>query len=503
MNLSRNYPACRIAQASERRKDIRMIQKTNRRKLVLAAVFAVGCLATAYATSGLLTQFDTLYGTAGTVLDSCSTCHTSPPTLNPYGNDLANSGNNFQAIENLDSDGDGFTNLVEIRAGTNPGDPNSHPSVTGPDTVPPTVTAFAIPATSSSLTIPITTFTATDDVGVTGYMVTESATAPVPADPGWMASPPTSYTFSSAGTKTLYAWAKDAAGNVSASMSATITVTTSTGGGGGGTDTTPPTVTSFTLPATSTSRRVKILSFTATDDVGVTGYQVTHSSMSPSPASPRWRSKPPTSYTLGEEASGMVTLWAWAVDAAGNVSAGASATVDITGSGGGGGCSDDGGSNDGGTTTRHANGGDAEAGMDLWSGQWFAVTTQSATTQNASGSGFLKLQSWDPELSQFQATLFTLNPGTGRWQSSALTLKVASGNAGSFLSSFDYEGILQFSASVSATISNGNLQSATIGATGIATARPERDASATRSVNPVSVTGKWIAESEVPVQILH
>ncbi len=92
------------------------------------------------------------------------------------------------------------------------------------DTTPPNVTNFTIPSTATSLTVPITTFTATDNVGVTGYMVTESATPPAPAPAGWSATPQTSYTFATVGTKTLYAWAKDAAGNVSAGVSDTVTV---------------------------------------------------------------------------------------------------------------------------------------------------------------------------------------------------------------------------------------------------------------------------------------
>ena len=96
------------------------------------------------------------------------------------------------------------------------------------DTTPPTVTAFSIPSTASTLLVPITTFTATDNVGVTGYLVTESSSKPTSATAGWSALPPTSYTFASAGSKTLYAWAEDAAGNVSASLSASVTITLST-----------------------------------------------------------------------------------------------------------------------------------------------------------------------------------------------------------------------------------------------------------------------------------
>ena len=100
----------------------------------------------------------------------------------------------------------------------------------GGDTTPPTVTAFTLPATSTS-PIPVTTFTATDDTGVTGYMITESATPPTAGAAGWMASAPTSVSTGATGNVTFYAWAKDAAGNVSTSLNDTVDVT---GGGGGG-----------------------------------------------------------------------------------------------------------------------------------------------------------------------------------------------------------------------------------------------------------------------------
>jgi hypothetical protein len=94
-----------------------------------------------------------------------------------------------------------------------------------PDAIAPVVTVFSIPVTSSSLTVPVSSFTATDNVGVTGYLVTESSTAPLAGDAGWSAAAPESYVFATAGTKTLYAWAKDAAGNVSLSLSAQVIIT--------------------------------------------------------------------------------------------------------------------------------------------------------------------------------------------------------------------------------------------------------------------------------------
>jgi subtilisin family serine protease/regulation of enolase protein 1 (concanavalin A-like superfamily) len=100
-------------------------------------------------------------------------------------------------------------------------------SVTQIDTTAPSVTAFSVPPSHWSLTVPITTLNATDDVGVTGYLVTQSSVRPSAGALGWSSAAPTSYTFTSAGVKSLYAWAKDAVGNVSAARYGTVTVSLS------------------------------------------------------------------------------------------------------------------------------------------------------------------------------------------------------------------------------------------------------------------------------------
>jgi hypothetical protein len=188
------------------------------------------------------------------------------------------------------------------------------------DSAAPTVTAFAIPSTAAILTIPITAFTATDNIAVTGYLVTESATTPTASATGWSATAPASYTVATAGTKTLYAWAKDAAGNISASKSATVAVSIS--------DTTAPTVTAFTVPSTASSLTISISSFTAIDNVTVTGYLITESASAPAASASGWSSTAPTSYTVLSE--GAKTLYAWAKDAANNVSSSKSATVTVS-----------------------------------------------------------------------------------------------------------------------------------------------------------------------------
>lgn len=72
---------------------------------------------------------------------------------------------------------------------------------------PPTVTTFTVPQSSKTHTIPLT-FTVSETTGI-DYLITESATKPSAANSaGWQDAKPTTYTVTSDGTKTLYAWAR-------------------------------------------------------------------------------------------------------------------------------------------------------------------------------------------------------------------------------------------------------------------------------------------------------
>lgn len=104
---------------------------------LLVAFLTFGRLGNALANSNDLGNFTTQYpATVGTRIDTCVLCHTaSIPNLNPYGAAYKANGRNsaaLVAIQNLDSDGDGFTNLQEITALTFPGDPNDHPASASP-----------------------------------------------------------------------------------------------------------------------------------------------------------------------------------------------------------------------------------------------------------------------------------------------------------------------------------------------------------------------------------
>jgi hypothetical protein len=96
------------------------------------------------------------------------------------------------------------------------------------DTTAPAVSAFSIPESSSNRTVDLSAATFTCTGSPTGYMVWESADAPLASNVSFTASAPTSYAFDSDGNKTLYAFCRDLAGNVSATgVSDTVVVTTS------------------------------------------------------------------------------------------------------------------------------------------------------------------------------------------------------------------------------------------------------------------------------------
>ncbi len=101
-------------------------------------------------------------------------------------------------------------------------------STATPDTSPPTILAFRLPQTWQGKTVPILELTLNDDIGVTGFRMSEDSATPTATAAGWKISYnnsfDASYTFATTGLHTLNVWVKDAAGNVSAKASATVTI---------------------------------------------------------------------------------------------------------------------------------------------------------------------------------------------------------------------------------------------------------------------------------------
>lgn len=186
------------------------------------------------------------------------------------------------------------------------------------DTVPPTITSFAMPASANTLTVPVNSFIASDDVGVTGYLIGESAVPPAAGATGWASTPPSSFTFLAPGNCYAYAWVKDGAGNVSAASIAMVDITIPNP-----VDTLAPVITTFSLGAPN-ALSVSV-TLAVTDNVGVTGYLLTEDPTVPLSGDSRWRSTPPSGYTFANY--GNKTLYAWAKDASENISAGVMATT--------------------------------------------------------------------------------------------------------------------------------------------------------------------------------
>jgi hypothetical protein len=89
-----------------------------------------------------------------------------------------------------------------------------------------------------------------------------------------------------------------------------------------------PVITAFTLPATSTSRLVPVMTFIATASSSIADYLVNESSTAPSASDHNWSTTTPTVFLFGE--TGTTTAYAWVKDQYGTISASASSTVAIT-----------------------------------------------------------------------------------------------------------------------------------------------------------------------------
>jgi hypothetical protein len=90
-------------------------------------------------------------------------------------------------------------------------------SINSLDDEPPVITFFALtsatPTTDSTIAFDLE---GRDNVAVRAWLINESAAVPALDDAAWSGTTPSAYTLSDgSGTKTVYAWAKDAGGNIS------------------------------------------------------------------------------------------------------------------------------------------------------------------------------------------------------------------------------------------------------------------------------------------------
>src|SRR3989338_3803351 len=210
------------------------------------------------------------------------------------------------------------------------------------DTTAPTNPSISFGSTTeTSSQLATVSISGTDDTVVTGYYLSETSTTPTITSSGWTSVPSTTsyntnvnWTLSSGnGTKTVYVWFKDSAGNISSSVSAVITLSQ--------TDTTAPSSPSISINsgATSTTTTSITISLTATDNTGVTGYYLLESTITPSLTNTNWVSVTSTTsysatvaFTLsgGSVGDNTKTVYVWFRDSAGNISASANDSITLT-----------------------------------------------------------------------------------------------------------------------------------------------------------------------------
>ncbi|QGY43909.1 T9SS type A sorting domain-containing protein [Maribellus comscasis] len=92
-------------------------------------------------------------------------------------------------------------------------------------------------------------------------------------------------------------------------------------------DLTAPVISDFSVPETASSPEIPVLTLEASDNTAITGYLITESENTPAADDQNWSASVPESYTF--TSSGSFELFAWAKDEAGNVSAPATATIEV------------------------------------------------------------------------------------------------------------------------------------------------------------------------------
>jgi uncharacterized membrane protein len=131
---------------------------------------------------------------------ACSNCHVSDAdtTLNPFGKQVSDqmkaagstklTADILQKIESLDADGDGASNIAELKAGTAPGDPKSVPAGAAPGQPPP-----AAPSHPSVGAAPVAHPAAAPAARVAPAPVAAHSASHPTAQPGRKAAVPTAH----------------------------------------------------------------------------------------------------------------------------------------------------------------------------------------------------------------------------------------------------------------------------------------------------------------------
>ncbi|MCL1864447.1 MAG: hypothetical protein FWF73_01400 [Spirochaetes bacterium] len=157
---------------------------------------------------------------------------------------------------------------------------------------------------------------AADNIGVEEWLITQSDEKPSTDDYRWSKSKPFVYNISAdiSSNITLYAWAKDGAGNISSiNDNSFVNIVY---------DIDPPEITEFYSKETEiiSKRDVSIAGLRGRDNIGITGWKITQSSRKPNISDEGWLKFKPRKFKILADSDSLITLYAWGRDAAGNVS---------------------------------------------------------------------------------------------------------------------------------------------------------------------------------------
>jgi hypothetical protein len=186
------------------------------------------------------------------------------------------------------------------------------------DIDPPVITDFGISTESptSSSEILIKSLEATDNFGVAEWLITQSDRKPDADDYRWSKSKPCVYNISAdiSCNITLYAWAKDRAGNISSiNDHSSVNLVY---------DIDPPEITEFYPKETMiiSNKDVSIAKLRGIDNIGITGWKITQSNRKPDISNEGWLKSKPKKFRFSADSDSLIKVYVWGKDAAGNVS---------------------------------------------------------------------------------------------------------------------------------------------------------------------------------------
>ena len=223
-----------------------------------------------------------------------------------------------------------FIGILALWAGCSEEIDESIPEV---DQIPPTISSFSVVTKDFSQPKIDFSFSATDDLMLTAYYVSDNSKTPALSAEGWVTmsesssfSDTISYTFQSAGEKTTYVWTRDRIGNVSESSSVNLTLV----------DNKTPVNPKISMSGDgSVSYLVPTLQLSAKDEVwGIAAYYLSEKDSTPDLNASGWK-KVDTSTSFSssipyEFGSGNKTIFAWFKDGSGNISDVVSVSVSVS-----------------------------------------------------------------------------------------------------------------------------------------------------------------------------